>query len=122
MSKTWVLDTETKGTGARMVPYEKTLSRRGRESELALVELGGEPKAPPAEARPQPARYKVVDVLGARVLAEGVDVRSAVRALEGARNVLDVSVYVWAPERHRWRLLTLAERKVLWGFRGRVSA
>lgn len=27
MGKTWVLDTETKGTGANMVPLEKTLAK-----------------------------------------------------------------------------------------------
>jgi hypothetical protein len=27
MGKVWVLDTETKGTGAHMVPFEKTLER-----------------------------------------------------------------------------------------------
>jgi hypothetical protein len=120
MSKTWVLDTETKGTGANMVPIEKKLSRSGAERELALVELGGKPREAPPEAAPEPARYKVIDVLGSRVLAEDVGVREAVEALEGARSALDVSVYVWAPERNRWRLLTFEERRVLWGFRGRL--
>ena len=39
-SKTWVLDTETKGTGANMVPIEKVLE---------------EPEPTPARRRPAPA-------------------------------------------------------------------
>jgi len=33
MAKTWVLDTETKGTGARMVPLEDTLKKPAPEPE-----------------------------------------------------------------------------------------
>lgn len=47
-SKTWVLDTETKGTGANMVPLEKVLER----PEPAPPRRG---PAPPAEPR-RPAR------------------------------------------------------------------
>jgi hypothetical protein len=39
-TKTWVLDTETKGTGANMVPLEKVLEK---------------PEPPPAPRRPAPA-------------------------------------------------------------------
>ncbi len=117
-----MLDTETKGTGASVVPYEKSRARARGERELALVQLGGAPAEQRVEAAREPARYRVIDVLSATVLAEDVNVREAVQALEGARSVLDVSVYVWAPERGRWRLLTLAERKALWAFRGRLPA
>ena len=41
MGKTRVLDTETTGTGAHMVPLEETLARDGAARELSLVELGG---------------------------------------------------------------------------------
>ena len=40
MAKTWILDTETKGTGAHMVPLEKALKKPSPEQELAVVELG----------------------------------------------------------------------------------
>jgi hypothetical protein len=121
MAKTWVLDTETKGTGAQVVPIEKTLRTSERERDLELVELGGAPKAEPAEQpRPQTV-FKVVDVLGARTLAEGVGAREAVRALEELRSVLDARISVWSPERGRWRLLPVEEAKQLWAYRGRLD-
>ncbi len=118
MAKTWVLDTETKGTGAEMVPIEKTRARPSRERDLALVELGGPAKAQATESPPAPNLFKVVDVLSARTLAENVGTREAVRALEGLRSVLDARISVWSPERGRWRILTLEEAKALWSFRG----
>ena len=118
MAKTWVLDTETKGTGAAMVPIEKTRTQPRRERDLALVELGGPPKPEAAESAPAPNLYKVVDVLSARTLAENVGAREAVHALEGLRSVLDARISVWSPERGRWRLLSLGEAKALWSFRG----
>jgi len=120
MAKTWVLDSETKGTGAAMVPIEKTRAQPRRERDLELVELGGPAKTPPPESPPAPARFKVVDVLSARTLVEDVGAREAVRALEGLRSVLDARISVWSPERGRWRLLSLEESKALWSFRGGV--
>src|SRR5258708_2039230 len=119
MGKTWVLDTETKGTGAHVVPYEKTLQRARREPELALVELEGTPPAPRPAAPPEPLRFKVVSVMSSQVLAEGVSARETVQLLEGMRSVLDARIFVWIAKKDRWRLLTLDECKVLWGFRGR---
>jgi hypothetical protein len=122
MAKTWVLDTETKGTGAEMVPYEKTLRRDRREPELALVEFDRPPREEPAAEPRAPQRFKVVDVMSARTLAEDVGVREAVRALEPMRSVLDARISVWSTERGRWRLLPLEEAKQLWEFRGRLGA
>src|SRR5690349_8954922 len=107
MAKTWVLDTETKGTGAQMVPIEKTRAQPRRERDLALIELGGTPRAEPREQPSAPTLFKVVDVLSANTLVEGVGAREAVVALEGLRSVLDARISVWSPERGRWRLLTL---------------
>jgi hypothetical protein len=46
MGRTWVLDTETKGTGASMVPLETTLEKK--------------PERPPRRSRPsKPPRRKV---------------------------------------------------------------
>jgi hypothetical protein len=121
MRKTWVLDTETKGTGANMVPLEKTLQPERIERDLALVELD-RPARPPEEREPlAPLAFKVVDVMGARVLAEGIGTRETVELLEGMTSALDVRIYVRSGAR-RWRLLTLEERKVLWRFRRTAAA
>ena len=120
MAKTWVLDTETKGTGAEVVPIEKKLAPRGRERDLALVELGGAPRPASDAPSPQPTRFKVVDVASGQTLAEDVGVRAALVALGGMRSVLDARISVWSPERGRWRILPLGESKRLWELRDRV--
>ena len=56
------------------------------------------------------------------VLAEGVDARAAVDALEHIRSVVDVVVHVWEPDTERWRLLTFGETMALWDYRGRREA
>ena len=48
------------------------------------------------------------------VLAQDVDARATVRALEKVRSVVDVRVYVWQPKAKKWRLLALAEQKAMW--------
>jgi hypothetical protein len=117
MSKTWVLDTETKGTGAEMVPLEKTLQPERIERDLELVELD-RPAAPPEEPEPlAPLAFKVVDVMSARVLAEDVGARETVELLEGMTSALDARIYVRTGQTGRWRLLTFDERKALWRFR-----
>jgi len=122
MGKTWVLDTETKGTGAHVVPLEKALQPLRDAQDLALVELQGPPRPAKAPEPPPPLRFKVVDVMGARVLAEGVGARETVAVLEGMRSVLDAGIYLWVAKTGRWRMLTLDERKALWRFRGRLGA
>jgi hypothetical protein len=122
MGKTWVLDTETKGTGAHVVPLEKALQPLRDAQDLALVELQGPPRPARAPEPPAPLRFKVVDVMGARVLAEGVGARETVEVLEGMRSVLDAGIYLWVAKTGRWRMLTLDERKTLWRFRGRLGA
>jgi hypothetical protein len=122
MSKTWVLDTETKGTGANMVPLEKTLQPERIERDLALVELD-RPARPPEEPEPlAPLAFKVVDVMGARVLAEDIGAGETVELLEGMRSALDARIYVRTEKTGRWRLLTFEERKLLWGFRRPIAA
>ena len=74
MGKVWVLDTETKGTGANMVPLDRVL-RKGTSSVpgFALPEL--KPPAPkPVEPR-APRRFRVVDVVTREVLADDADAR-----------------------------------------------
>ena len=118
MAKTWILDTETKGTGAHMKPLEPARAKPEDARELALVTLEGPPRPAPEQPQQEPLRLKVVDVLGARTLGEDVDVREAVRLLEGVRSALDVRVFVRAGADARWRLIGRDELKTLWGFRG----
>ena len=118
MAKTWILDTETKGTGASMVPLEKALAKRSAEQDLDVVTLEGPPAQPRPVQPPAPLSFKIVDVRSSQVLADGVDARAAVEVLEDVGSVVDIRIYVWAPLTGRWRLLTLGEQKALWEFRG----
>lgn len=117
MAKTWILDTETKGTGAHMVPLEKALQKRSTDEDLAVVTLHGPPRAPEPVEPPAPLSFKIVDIRSSQVLAEGIDARATVDLLGGVGSVVDVRIYVWAPLSRRWRLLALDEQKALWGFR-----
>jgi hypothetical protein len=114
MAKTWVLRTDTKGTGAQMVPLEST-KQRSTTAEPVLVprERVAEPESEVRSAR-APHRFRVVDLLTRETLADDVSTREAVHALKNVRSVVDVNVYVWAESRGRWRPLTLGERKSLW--------
>jgi hypothetical protein len=119
MAKTWVLDTETKGTGAHMVPLEKVLRGKGREPELSLVKLRR--PAPPTPVRepdpPKPRIFKIRDVMTRETLAEGVDLRATLDRLGDVRSIVDVHVYVWQADRRRWRMLGLDERRAMWDAR-----
>jgi hypothetical protein len=121
MAKTWVLDTETKGTGAHIAPLEKALERARKERELDTVTLERPPR-PAREPEPPagPLTFKVLDIRSGEVLAEGLDARATVDLLEGVDSVVDVRLYVWMQKAARWRLLTLDERRALWQFRGQV--
>jgi len=120
VAKTWVLDTETKGTGAHIAPLKA--ERASSQPELATVTFERPPRPVRAPVPPAPRTFKVLDVLGARTLAEGVDARETLTLLAGMRSVLDARVYVWAPSTERWRLLTLEEHKALWKMRESVGS
>ena len=122
MAKIWVLDTETKGTGATMVPLEQVLKKPAPADERILpiprrkdADEVHEPEAPMPR---EPHRFRVVDVMTRQVLADDVDARATVAVLEDIRSVVDVLVDVWEPDAGDWRRLTLGEQKALWGFRG----
>jgi hypothetical protein len=121
VSKVWVLDTETKGTGANMVPLERTLRKPGSDSvpEFVLPKL----KPPASEDRDAPpARlFKVVDLMTREVLGEGLEARAAIEVLEDVERIVDVTVYVWEPTRDRWRRLTFGETAALWEYRGTLA-
>src|SRR5436190_14185298 len=117
MRKVWVLDTETKGTGAEMVPLEKVLEKGSQAGRGVIVPREPASRQPePAGPKPPP-RFKVVDVMTRQVLAEGADTHATVELLEGIRSVVDVSVYVWDERTDAWRPLSMGERKALWNLR-----
>lgn len=119
MGRVWVLDTGTKGTGAEMVPLEKVLRERDSAPERRFVAPRPEPRPQEAPEPRRPPRFKVVDVMSRRVLAEGTTTRGTVDVLEQARSVVDVTVYVWEHEAEDWRMLSHRERRLLWELRGR---
>jgi hypothetical protein len=123
MAKVWVLDTETKGTGARMVPLEQVLQDATAPARPAPAKPTPKPRRRRADARAerQPYRFKVIDVLSREVLADDADARTTLEALQGVRSLVDVSIKTREPRSGRWRPLSFDERQLLWGFRDRLS-
>jgi hypothetical protein len=120
----WVLDTETKGTGAEMVPLERLQERkrlRGKRERITVIDRSepepGSEAAPEPEAPSAPRRFRVISVLSRQVLADDVGVSEALRALQSVDSIVDVNVYVWLPAEEDWRPLSLAERRTLWSMR-----
>jgi hypothetical protein len=114
MGRIWVLDTETKGTGAEMVPLDKVLNKRAPSKEPIFVPPEPAPREPkPPEPRP-PLRFKIVDVMTRAALAEDASARETVSVLEDVRSIVDVNIFVWQPKAEKWRLLTLDEKRTLW--------
>ena len=120
----WVLDTETKGTGAEMVPLEK-LQRRKRTATPAARTTVLRRRAPSEQetpAAPEPAphaprRFRLVGVMSGETVADDVGSREAVEALRSFQSPLDVRIYVWEPADEEWRPVTLGEKKAIWAFR-----
>jgi hypothetical protein len=120
VGKVWVLDTETKGTGANMVPLDR-LQQKGATAVPGFALPALTPPAPAPEALRTPRRFKVVDVMTREVLAEDADARATIQVLEGVRSIVDVTIWVWQPDTERWRMLSLEDARGLWGYRGRVA-
>jgi hypothetical protein len=123
MAKVWVLDTETKGTGAQMVPLEKTL--RQPASEPVSRRARPVPKRKPAEKAPEPTpprRFRVIDARSRELLADDANAPETLDLLRDVEQPVDVSVYVWEPKAETWRLLTNREKALLWEFRRRRPA
>jgi hypothetical protein len=118
MGKVWVLDTETKGTGAEIRPLEEAdeAARNGGQATRVVRERKPRPPKPVEPAGPR--RFKVVDVMTKRVLAEDAPLDATVELLEGVRSIVDVSIHVREPKASRWQELSLREKQMVWGFRG----
>jgi hypothetical protein len=117
--RTWVLDTETKGTGAQMVPLETVLKDPSSPAAPLFVPPARRPRPDPEPAPKAPRRFKLVDVMTREVLAEDADGRALIEALAGRQSVVDVHISVWDPDDERWRLLSFAEQKAIWALRER---
>jgi hypothetical protein len=123
VAKVWVLDTETKGTGAQMVPLEKTLRKPAAEPERRRARPV--PKPARGERPPEPApprRFRVIDARSRQVLAEDASVPETLGLLRDVEQPVDVSVYVWEPKPEEWRLLIGREKRLLWELRRRPRA
>jgi hypothetical protein len=121
VAKVWVLDTETKGTGANVVPLERVQRKRGAEAVPGFALPAPRPPSPNQPDHRTPREFKVVDILTRGVLGEGLDARATVDVLEDVRSIVDVTVHVWEPEAERWRMLTYSETRMLWEYRGRID-
>jgi hypothetical protein len=120
MGKVWVLDTETKGTGARMVPLERTQKRPEPRDRIRVVRRTPPPPTELSDSRQaEPRRFKVVSVLTRQVLAEDADTRATVDLLRTVESPVEVRIHVWEPDEEAWRVLSAAERDALWSFRDR---
>ena len=117
MGKTWVLKTETKGTGATMVPLEST-AQRSAPTEPVFVPREHTPRDEPAPDSPAPRRFRVVDVMTRQELVADGSAREAVDALRAVHSLVDVDVYVWQPIHNCWRMLTSPERHAIWDLAG----
>src|SRR3954466_6065976 len=122
MAKIWVLDTETKGTGANMVPLEDVRAKRTGEHEPVFVPPPRRQRAAEEPAPRRSPRFKVVDVMTAQTLAEGAIGRETLAVLNTMRTVVDVGVWFWDDETERWRVLTPAEQRALWDLRARIGS
>jgi hypothetical protein len=121
MGKVWILDTETKGTGANMVPLDSVLHKPGSGAVEGFRLPALKPPVTPPEQPRAPRRFRVVDVLTREVLADGTDARRTVERLERVRSIVDVTIWVWEPDDECWRMLSLDEARALWDYRGRLA-
>ena len=119
-SNLWVLDTETKGTGANMVPLERIL-RKGSDRVPGFTLPPRRRHEEPVSEPHKPHRFRVVDVMTRQVLADDVDARHALEALEDIRSIVDVTIFAWEETSESWRRLTFGEAKALWDLRGQVE-
>jgi hypothetical protein len=122
----WVLDTETKGTGAEMVPLERLVRQRRLQNRRGPVSAArkrsdSEPVAEageaPTAASQGPRRFKLVNVIKHELVAEHVGAREILDLIEDVPSIADVHIYVWEPDHERWRPLSLDEQRVFWSFR-----
>ena len=113
-----MLDTETKGTGAHVVPLDPEQPHETPHETPSHKPIWVPPKRRPRAPKPPPPRlprrFRVVDVVTRELLADDADVRTTLSVLGRVEHAHDVTVFVWEPEDARWRLLSLAEQQTVW--------
>src|SRR5437588_3733249 len=63
VAKSWILHTETKGTGAQMVPLESVQKRPTTVEPVFVLREGAQARKPP-ESKPRARRrFRIVDVM-----------------------------------------------------------
>lgn len=111
-----MLDTETKGTGAHVVPLDSV--ERDADAKPRAEIPWSPPKKTPREPKPEPPRvprrFRIVDVLTRAVLLEDGLLREALAVLGGVERMNDVNVFIWEADEDRWRLLSFSEQEVVW--------
>jgi hypothetical protein len=105
-----------------MVPLDRVLRKPGSDAAPGSVLPELKPSAPAPTEAPKPLEFKVVDVMTREVLAEHANTRATVQALAEVRSIVDVTIYLWEPERERWRRLTFSEARALWDYRGQADS
>jgi hypothetical protein len=113
MARVWVLDTETKGTGANMVPLERTTKRTSPLDPILIPREQTAKETPAPVPRPAP-KFRVVDVMTRQALADDADTREAAAVLRTIRSIVDVNVYLRRDSDDHWQLLPLADLRALW--------
>lgn len=113
MGKVWVLHTETKGTGANMVPLD-SLTKHPSAPEPLFVPRKPQTREQPSPEPKAPRSFRIVDVMTRQTLADDASARETVDVLKDVRSIVDVNIYVWQEERDRWRLLAFPEQRAMW--------
>ena len=103
-----------------MVPLESVRKRSPEASALVVPRKPRPHAAESIETRPRKEevhRFRIIDMVTRETLADGASTADAVEVLRGVRSLVDVNIYVWREQPGRWRLLTIEEKRVLWGLR-----
>src|SRR3954453_3523722 len=109
MGKVWVLDTETKGTGAHMVPLEKVQKQPMPKARRRRCPAQPRPREAPEPQRPD--RFKIVDVMTLQPLLEGASARETVDSLNEVRSLVDVTIHAWDEDAGSWQRLSRGEER-----------
>jgi hypothetical protein len=112
MGTTWVLDTETKGTGANMVPLERVTKRTSTPAHRFVLPERRSPQQKPPKPRTS-HQFRIVDVMTRQELLEAGSARDAIDALRSVRSIVDVNLYVLDEERERWLMLPFEEQRTM---------